>query len=291
MTDIAATPLTTYKRPKLRLIISKGLLYATVAAVSLLTFFPIYWMLVSTFQPSKFTLHYPPPLFPQEVTVTQFSQLFDNHPVALWLTNSFLIASMAMLLCTALTVLGAYALSSLRWKGRNLFGLFLLVTQMLPEILVIIPLYIIYRQLNMLDSLPSLSLVDAAFVLPVCIWILKNVFDTVPGEVLDAAVVDGCTELSALWRIVLPLSAPGLVAVAVVAFFAAWNEYLFAVIFLESANLQPAAVGLSTLKATGFTPVEQYMAAGTIFSILPVIFYLSMQRYIISGLTAGAVKG
>ena len=80
-------------------------------------------------------------------------------------------------------------------------------------------------------------------------------------------------------------------AVAVVAFFAAWNEYLFAVIFLESANLQPAAVGLSTLKATGFTPVEQYMAAGTIFSILPVIFYLSMQRYIISGLTAGAVKG
>ena len=127
----------------------------------------------------------------------------------------------------------------------------------------------------MLDSLPALSLVDAAFALPICIWILKGVFDTVPSEVLDAAVVDGCTELSALWHIVLPLSAPGLVAVAVVSFFSAWNEFLFAVIMLSSAKFQPASVGLTTLKATGFTPVEQYMAAGLIFSILPVLFYLS----------------
>jgi multiple sugar transport system permease protein len=276
---------------KLGQTLGKLLLYATVIVVSLLTIFPIYWMLVSTFQPSKYTLHYPPPLFPQEITVNQFADLFANHPIALWLRNSFLIAVMAMLLCTALAVLGAYALSSLRWKGRSLFGLFLLVTQMLPEILIVIPLYIIYRRLNLLDSIPALSLVDTAFALPICIWILKGVFDTVPTEVLDAAVVDGCTELSVLWTIVLPLSTPGLVAVAVVSFFSAWNEFLFAVIMLTSAEFQPASVGLTTLKATGFTPVEQYMAAGLIFSILPVLFYLIMQRYIISGLTAGAVKG
>ncbi len=271
--------------------LGKFVLYVMVAVVSLITIFPIYWMLVSTFQPSKYTLHYPPPLFPKEITFYQFVELFANYPLARWLTNSLLIATMAMLICLALTVLGAYALSSLRWKGRSTFGLFLLVTQMLPEILILIPLYRIYRQLNMLDSLPALSLVDAAFALPICIWILKGVFDTVPPEVLDAAVVDGCNELSALWRIVLPLSMPGLVAVAVVSFFSAWNEFLFAVIMLTSAKFQPASVGLTTLKATGFTPVEQYMAAGLIFSILPVLFYLSMQRYIISGLTAGAVKG
>jgi multiple sugar transport system permease protein len=134
-------------------------------------------------------------------------------------------------------------------------------------------------------------LVDAAFALPICIWILKNVFDTVPSECLDAAVVDGATELSVLWRIVLPLSMPGLVAVAVVSFFSAWNEYLFAVILLSSGNTQPASVGLTTLRSIADTPIEQYMAAGAIFSILPVLFYLVMQRYIISGLTAGAVKG
>lgn len=271
--------------------LGKILLYVAVAVVSLMTIFPIYWMLVSTFQPSKYTLHYPPPLFPREITFHQFADLFANHPIARWLRNSFLIASMAMLLCTALTVLGAYALSSLRWKGRSTFGLFLLVTQMLPEILIVIPLYIIYRRLNLVDSLPALALVNTAFALPICIWILKGVFDTVPLEVLDAGVVDGCTELSVLWHIVLPLSLPGLVAVAVVSFFSAWNEFLFAVIMLTSAQFQPASVGLTTLKATGFTPVEQYMAAGLVFSILPVVFYLVMQRYIISGLTAGAVKG
>jgi multiple sugar transport system permease protein len=291
MAQIAASPPTRHKRPKPTHVLSRILLYVTVALVAMLTIFPIYWMLVSTFQPSKYTLHYPPPLFPQEITFHQFADLFANHPIARWLRNSFLIAIMAMLLCLALSVLGAYALSSLRWKGRSLFGLFLLVTQMLPEILIVIPLYIIYRRLNMLDSLPALSLVNTAFALPICIWILKGVFDTVPHEVLDAAVVDGSSELNVLWSIVMPLSAPGLVAVAVVSFFSAWNEFLFAVIMLSSAEFQPAAVGLTTLKATGFTPVEQYMAAGLIFSILPVFFYLIMQRYIVAGLTAGAVKG
>jgi multiple sugar transport system permease protein len=291
MANMAIPRGTVHKRVPWKQTLGKIALYVAVAIVAILTIFPIYWMLVSTFQPSKYTLHYPPPLFPQEITLHQFTELFTNHPVARWLRNSFLIAVMAMLLCMALTVVGAYALSSLRWKGRSLFGLFLLVTQMLPEILIVIPLYIIYRRLNLLDSLPALSLIDTAFALPICIWILKGVFDTVPAEVLDAAVVDGCTELSVLWRIVLPLSAPGLVAVAVVSFFSAWNEFLFAVILLTSAEFQPASVGLTTLKATGFTPVEQYMAAGLIFSILPVLFYLAMQRYIISGLTAGAVKG
>jgi multiple sugar transport system permease protein len=156
---------------------------------------------------------------------------------------------------------------------------------------VLIPLYVLYRRFNMLNSIPSLALIDAAFILPICIWILKGVFDTVPSEVLDAAVVDGCTELSVLWKIVIPLSTPGLVAVAVVAFFSAWNEYLYAGILLGSADLMPASVGLSTLKAIASTPVEQYMASGLVFSILPVLFYLLMQRYIVSGLTAGAVKG
>ncbi len=265
--------------------------YLAVAVVTMLAIFPIYWMVVSTIQPNKYTMSFPPPFFPQEIDLREVSELFGQHSIALWLRNSFTIAVMAMLLCTALSVLGAYALSSLRWRGRSAFGLFLLITQMLPEVLVLIPLYIMYRQFNLLDNLLSLALVDGAFALPICIWILKGVFDTVPTEVLDAALVDGCNEISTVWRIVLPLSTPGLVAVAVVAFFSAWNEYLYASILLGSTQNMPASVGLSTLKAIASTPVEQYMAAGLVFSILPVVFYLAMQRYIISGLTAGAVKG
>ena len=285
-------PTTTHKKKlNVRRFTSTLAFYAAVAAVTVMTLFPLYWMIVSTLQPNEYSLRFPPPLFPQEIIFTPFVYLFTERPLALWLRNSFLIASMAMLISTALSVLGAYALSSLRWKGRSTFGLFLLVTQMLPEILVLIPLYVTYRRLGLTNSLPALSLVDAAFILPICIWILKGVFDTVPSEVLDAANVDGCTELSTIWHIVLPLSTPGLVAVAVVAFFFAWNEYLYAGIMLGNAKFMPASVGLSTLKAIASTPVEQYMAAGLIFSILPVAFYLTMQRYIVSGLTAGAVKG
>jgi multiple sugar transport system permease protein len=280
-----------HSRHKLSKVLGSVLGYAAIIGVSLLTFFPIYWMLVSTFQPNKYTMHYPPSLLPQEIQFRQFVELFANFPIALWLRNSFLLATMSMLICTALSILGAYALSSLRWWGRSSFGVFLLITQMLPEMLIVIPIYLIYRRLDLVNSLPGVSIVDAAFALPVCIWILKGVFDTVPHEVLDAAVVDGCNDLNVLWRIVLPLSTPGLVAVAVVAFFSAWNEYLFAVILLQSGQLQPASVGLTTLKGTGFTPIEQYMAAGLVFAILPVLFYLLMQRYIVSGLTAGAVKG
>src|SRR5262245_60017688 len=133
MANSVASARTTHKRSQLGPLLGKLVLYATVAVVSLLTIFPIYWMLVSTFQPSKYTLHYPPPLFPQEITYHQFTDLFMNHPIGRWLRNSFLIAIMAMLLCMALSVVGAYTLSSLRWRGRSLFGLFLLITQMLPE--------------------------------------------------------------------------------------------------------------------------------------------------------------
>jgi multiple sugar transport system permease protein len=291
MAEIDVVAGTAQRNLRLGRILSRITLYLTVAAVSVLTFSPIYWMLVSTFQPNKYTLHYPPPLIPQAITFTEFAILFNEYPILIWLRNSFLIAVTAMTICTALTIIGAYALSCLRWTGRSAFGLFLLVTQMLPEILIVIPIYIMYSRLGLLDNLFTLALVDASFALPICIWILKGVFDTVPSEVLDAAVVDGCTELSVLWHVVLPLSAPGLVAVAVVSFFSAWNEYLFAVILIQSAEFQPTSVGIPTLKATGYTPIEQYMAAGLLFSILPVLFYLLMQRYIISGLTAGAVKG
>jgi multiple sugar transport system permease protein len=278
-------------RTPLRRRLRRIVLYGTIFAVCLTTFFPIYWMVVSTLQPNEYTLHFPPPLFPQEVTFGQFAELFAAHPVAVWIRNSWVIALLTMLVCMVLSIMGAYALSSLRWPGRDLFGLFLLVTQMLPEMLVLIPIYGIYRNFSLLNNLSSLALVDAAFILPICIWILKGVFDTVPHEILDAALVDGCNELSVVWRIVLPLTVPGLVAVAVVAFFFAWNEYLYASILLGKAELMPASVGLSTLKAIGRTPIEQYMAAGLIFSILPILFYLLMQRYIVAGLTAGAVKG
>lgn len=195
------------------------------------------------------------------------------------------------MICVLLSVLGAYALAGKRWRGQSLFGMMLLMTQMLPEALIVIPLYATIDRLQMKDSFLTLALVDTAFVLPICIWILKNIFDTIPNEIRDAALVDGCTRMGMLWRIMLPIAAPGLVAVGVVAFFHAWNEYLFSASFITNRRLYTAPVGLASMISMIDTPIDRLLAGGLMFSVFPVIFYLLVQRYIVAGLSAGAVKG
>jgi multiple sugar transport system permease protein len=265
--------------------------YALVVLVCAVVLFPVYWTIVSAIQPARFSMHYPPPFVPQAINFTPFEQLFRDYPVVTWVANSTFISLQTTLLCVGLGIFGAYALSCLRWRGRTSFGIVLFFTQMLPEALIIIPIFIILRQLQLLEKLPAVSLVHAAFVLPIAIWILKGVFDAVPREIREAALVDGCGELGVLWRVVVPLSLPGLVAVGVVAFFYAWNEYLFTSTMLTTDAVRPAAVGLATLRSQMETPVERILAAALLFSGPPVVFYLAMQRYIVSGLTAGAVKG
>jgi multiple sugar transport system permease protein len=276
---------------RLRLGASQVLFYVVVIGFCFAALFPVYWMVVNSIQPLSYGMQYPPPLFPREISFLPFTTLFENFPVARWLVNSLLLAGMATLLVLGLAILGSFAMTFLKWRGKAAFGLLLLMTQMLPEALVVIPVYAMYRELGLANSLPALSLIDAAFILPICIWVLKNAFDSIAVDVYEAALIDGCSPLGALLRTLLPLSAPGLVAVSVVAFFYAWNEYLFAVTLITSPEIRPVAVGLASLKVMLDTPVDRVLAAALFFSIFPVIFYLIIQRYIVAGLSAGAVKG
>ncbi len=265
-----------------------GLLVIVVCAVIL---FPVYWMILTSMQSTNDILAYPPHFIPRPVDLSSYSRMVSQQPIVRWLSNSALLGVLTTAVCPALAIPGAYILSSLRWRGRSLFGFFLLVTQMLPEALIIIPIYVVYRRLQITENLPALALVDAAFVVPIGTWILKNLFDNVPHEIREAALVDGAGLMGVLWRIMLPISAPGLVAISVVAFFYAWNEYVFAVTMVTRDAIRPASVGLSTLISMLDTPIDRVLAAGLLFSILPVIFYLLVQRYVVAGLTAGAVKG
>jgi multiple sugar transport system permease protein len=265
--------------------------YILVIGFCVVALFPVYWIVVNAIQPLKYGMQYPPPLFPREISFLPFTTLFENFPVGRWLLNSILLATMTTVLVLGLAVLGSFAMTFLKWRGKAAFGLLLLMTQMLPEALVVIPIYAMYRDLGLSDSLPALSLIDAAFILPICIWVLKNAFDSIAVDIYEAALIDGCSPLGALIRTLLPLSAPGLVAVSVVAFFYAWNEYLFAVTLISSPDIRPVAVGLASLKVMLDTPIDRVLAAALFFSIFPVIFYLIIQRYIVAGLSAGAVKG
>lgn len=270
--------------------------YALVIAVVVVTIFPIYWMIATTVRPTGETTHFPPPLISRHVTLTSFRDLFAAQPIGSWLLRSTELALIATVICIVMAVLGAYTLSSMRWRGKGLFAAFLLITQMLPEALIVVPIFKIYTRvpiihIDLRNQIAGLGLLDAAFILPIGVWVLKNLFDTVPREIREAALVDGAGPMRILYEIMLPLTLPGLVAVGVVAFFYSWNEYLFAQLMTPDKTLYVASVGLASMKTMLDTPIEQLLAAGLIFAIPPVFFYIVMQRYIVAGITAGAVKG
>jgi len=269
----------------------RAIFYLVVAFAVVIVVFPSYWLVVTSLQEEKYLLVYPPYLTPQLFNWRSYLSLFEATPMVLWLRNSIIVSLGVTALALILSVLGAYALSGFRFRGRGLFVFFLLATQMLPQALLVTPMFILFRQMGLIDTLQGLVVVDTAFVVPVTVWIMKGFFDSIPREIEEAALIDGCSRMSALFRIVLPLSLPAVVAVCVVAFFEGWNEYLFAVTFVSSSDNWVATMGLASFIGELATPLELVMAAAAIFSVAPVAFYLLMQRYIISGLTGGAVKG
>ena len=262
-----------------------------IVVVTAIVMFPVYWMVVSALRPSDESLSFPPPLLPHALEFSSFGQLFAEKPIAHWLMLSTFVASLTVIGTLILVIPAAYALSRLYWVGRSAFGLMLLFTQMMPGAVVVAPVLMLYRSLGWTDNLWALALLHTAFVVPLCAWVLKTSFDSVPKEIIEAALIDGCDRWKVLWLVLLPLTKPGLVAVSVIAFFASWNEFLFASTLITKNDLYTASLGLATLMTQLDTPLFVLMAAGVTLSILPVFFYMAIQRHLLRGLTAGAVKG
>jgi multiple sugar transport system permease protein len=264
--------------------------YAVIVAVVVVALFPIYWMILNTFQPTQYELTYPPNLFLRGFQGSVISQLFHQDPMASWILHSAETSGVTVVVTLLLAIPGAYLLSKLRWRGVGIFGFMLLFTQLMPGAMIIVPELQFYRFLGWTNNLPALGLLYAAFNVPLGCWILKSSFDVVPAEIIDAALVDGCGKMGILRRIMLPISRPGLVAVGVVAFFGSWNDFIFASAFITNRSLYTAGLGISTFISDETIKFNQLTAAGVIFSILPVTLYMIVQRHVVRGLTAGAVK-
>ena len=271
--------------------ISAILKAALILIVCFIVLFPVYWMALNAIQPGSFSLTWPPNLIPRGLEWSNFARLFKDKPIADWLLLSTYVAAIVVVVTLAVVIPAAYAMSRLRWTGRNMLGLFLLFTQIMPGAMIVAPELTLFRAFGWTDNLTLLALLHAALVVPLCTWILKASFDAVPRELVEAALVDGCNHWQTLVRVVLPLTRPGLVAVSVVAFFSSWNEYLFSSALITRSSLYTGSLGLATLITQLDTPLFVLMAAGVTFSILPILFYLAIQRHILRGLTAGAVKG
>ncbi|MFI7517954.1 carbohydrate ABC transporter permease [Micromonospora globbae] len=253
--------------------------------------FPLYWMLVTALSSNGDLFADRPRLVPDIGHFGVFVDALAEGKAAGWLLNSLVIAVGTMVLSVGLGIPLGYALSRFSFRGKAVLTLVLLFTQMLPEALMVVPLFALFRRFDLLDSLTGLVLVNSAFVLPIVALILKGAIDGIPRELEEAARADGGRPFTVLTRINMPLIAPSIAATAVIAFFHAWNEYVFAVTFIFTPELQPASVGIANFIGELGTPIQTVMAVAFLFTLPAVAFYLLAQKYVVSGMTAGAVKG
>lgn len=253
--------------------------------------FPLYWMFVTSLTSDQALFGSSAQLFPDLTRFATYAQALSGGDVPRWLLNSFIIAAGTCLLTAVLALPFAYALSRFRFRGKALVAVGLFLTQMLPEALLVVPLFALFKSLDLLNSLRGLVLADTAFVLPIVVFILKGAIDGIPHELEEAARIDGCRPLGILSRIYLPLIAPTLAATAVISFFHGWNEYVFAVTFAFDPAVQPASVGLASFIGELSTPVQTVMAVAVMYTLPAVAFYLFAQKYVVEGMTAGGVKG
>jgi multiple sugar transport system permease protein len=264
---------------------------AAILALLGVAAFPLYWMLVTSLTPSPALFAASPRVVPDFSQWPVYGQAFSGTAVTTWLTNSAIVAIGTAGLSIALAILPAYVLSRYRMPAVAVLGIGLFVTQMLPEAMLVVPLYAIFGQLSLLNTLTGLILANTAFTVPVITLILKGAIDGVPIDIEEAAGMDGCSRLGIVLTVVLPLVAPTLAAAAVIAFFHGWNEYVFAQTLVSDEGLRTASVGLAGYVGELSTPMHTVMAIGLMYTLPAVVFYLFVQRYVVSGMTAGSVKG
>lgn len=253
--------------------------------------FPVYWMIVTALLPLEHVFDNPPVMVPDVGHLATFPRTLTDIPLLRWFGNSAFVAAGVSIFSVVLGVLSGYALSRFRFRGKNLFAFLLFATQMLPEALALVPIYVLFVTLGLLNALYGLVIIDTVFIMPVVAWIVKAAIDGVPYELEEAAKVDGCTQLGILEMVVLPLVLPSVAAGAVIAFFYGWNEYLFAVTFIGQPDGWTASVGMSSLIGQYVTPLDTVFAGAVLYTIIPVIFYLFAERKLVAGLTRGALKG
>ncbi len=270
----------------------KKMLYLFVAIIlCVVIVFPVYWMLVTSITPEGDTFSSAPNVIPKNFASTGYDNLFKAGDIFLWMRNTFIVAFSTAFITVVVTTFSAYSLSRFKFKLKTPSMVLILFTQMLPDAMLILPLYMLFRQLGLLNRLLGLILINTTFQVSVGTFIMKNFFDTIPKELDEAAYIDGCNKFSVLIKVLVPAVTPAIAATGIIAFFEAWNEYMFAVTMVTKTSLWVTSVGLSSFIGMYSVPITQIMSGAIIFTIPSLIIFVVCQKYIVSGLTAGSVKG
>jgi multiple sugar transport system permease protein len=273
------------------LAIERTLSYGVLVLLAILVLFPFYWMIITSFKNEEQMRSIVSMFWPKPFAIENYQQLLSKTEFAAWYGNSVFVAVSSTLLATAVGTIGAYALARLKFLGRGFLASATLITYLVPPSILFIPLYKQMQGLGMANTLSGLIAAYPSFTVPFVTWLLMGYFESIPEELEEAAMIDGATRFGAFYRVVLPLSAPGLLAAGLYAFTQAWNEFLYALVFITDAKLRTLPVGLASF-ITGDVYGWGSLMSGAVLTTLPVIAaYIYLQKYMVEGLTAGSVKG
>lgn len=253
--------------------------------------FPFYWQVITSFKTPEALFKIPADFFPKEFSLDFYISVFTSRNFGRYLINSLVVSFGSMIICMVVACLAAYAFGRLRFKGKKFFMNVVLAVNMFPAIAIVSPLFVTFRKMGLINTYWGLIIPYITFVLPLAIWSLAAFFKEIPMELEEAAKVDGCTHFQAFWHIILPITGPGLFSTAIIAFITAWNEFMFGLIFVTNEAMRTVPVGISMFQGEYELPWGDISAASVLLTVPVIIIVLIFQRKIISGLTAGAVKG
>ena len=261
-----------------------------VIIATVLVLFPIYWMLTTSFKPEAEIFQIPPTLLPETVVLENYEFALTQTQIPIYLVNSIIYVIGTLIIVLICGSLAAYGMSRFKFKGKPAFLLVLLLTQVMPMTTLLVPLFINFGNFGLINNRLALIAVYAAIQLPLAIWLLLAYFNSVPKEIYEAALIDGCSSLQVLRKIILPLAKPGLMAVGLSVSIWVWQELMLAMTFTTIDSMRPLMAGVSAAIARAGVRWGQMNAAG-IISVIPIIVaYIFLQRNLIAGLTGGAVK-
>ena len=269
----------------------RAAMWSAIAATVILVGFPLYWMAASSFMPPTELFSRVARLTPKVPTLQNYRDLLERTAFPVYFRNSTVVAVIATVGAVVLATLAGYGLTRFEFPGKAWVARSVIFTYMFPPILLSIPLFVLLKQIGLVNSLPGLALAHMSFALPFAMWLAMIFFQAVPVDLDDAAMVDGASRLGALWRVVLPLAIPGIVANAVFVFVLSWNDYLFSLVLIVEESRKTLPVGVAGFADS--TSVEWgLMMAGGVLITLPIMTgFAVVQRWLIQGLSAGAIKG
>ena len=265
--------------------------YGTLAVFLIVASFPVYWIVLTSLKKGRDVFNTEELLIPSHLTFYNYAELFKENEISRWVWVSTTLALASTALALLVGILAAYSLTHFRYKGRHMLALAVFFSYVIPKGLLFIPLFLVLNQLRLVDTFLGLVLAHETFSVPFCTWLLYGYFKTLPKELVDAGRIDGSSEFGLYWRIGLPLSRAALAVLAVLTFLGAWNDYLWPLIVLRTAEKFTYPLGLATL--VGLYKVEYGMIlAGALIATVPIlIIFLAGRKQFVAGLTAGALKG